>query len=161
MDGQFRASLLASPLTDPFTNCRALQYTEDESKVVRIVTNEVHVLDPKNFGNGIAEKLRLEGVTSFSISPGTTNACVALFVAEKKVSRCRCFIQRDFADRSCLFTGSARLRQNSLPFQSLHHDLRQEFLQSRQDSNEVEQVWKQSPLLDSDGSGQDGEILLR
>ncbi|GAA5951776.1 hypothetical protein JCM21900_001071 [Sporobolomyces salmonicolor] len=61
----------------------ALQYTEDESKALRCVTNEVHVYNPANFEAGIAEKLRLEGVTSLSVSPGR-NPSVALFVAEKK-----------------------------------------------------------------------------
>lgn len=67
------------------TKCvsRALQYTADESKAVRCVTNEVHVYNPSNWEAGIADKVRLEGVTSVSVSPGQ-NPNVALFVAEKK-----------------------------------------------------------------------------
>ncbi|KAK4699480.1 translation initiation factor 2A, partial [Phenoliferia sp. Uapishka_3] len=61
----------------------ALQYTDDESKAVRIVTNEVQVYDPSNFGAGVVDKLRLEGVTTCSVSPGR-NPSVALFVSEKK-----------------------------------------------------------------------------
>ncbi|GAA5888749.1 hypothetical protein JCM6882_002835 [Rhodosporidiobolus microsporus] len=61
----------------------ALQYAEDESKAVRIVTNEVHVYSPSDWSAGIVDKARLEGVTSVSLSPGK-NPNVALFVAEKK-----------------------------------------------------------------------------
>ncbi|BGP21307.1 eukaryotic translation initiation factor 2A [Rhodotorula toruloides] len=61
----------------------ALQYTADESKAVRCVTNEVHVYNPSNWEAGIVDKVRLDGVTSVSVSPGQ-NPNVALFVAEKK-----------------------------------------------------------------------------
>ncbi|GAA6002623.1 hypothetical protein JCM10207_007598 [Rhodosporidiobolus poonsookiae] len=61
----------------------ALQFSEDESKAVRVVTNEVHVYDPRNWDAGIVDKFRLEGVTSVSISTGR-NPNIALFVAEKK-----------------------------------------------------------------------------
>ncbi|POY70577.1 hypothetical protein BMF94_6492 [Rhodotorula taiwanensis] len=60
-----------------------LQYTADESKAVRCVTNEVHVYNPRDWSAGIIDKVRLEGVTSISLSPGQ-NPNVALFVAEKK-----------------------------------------------------------------------------
>ena len=65
---------------------RALQYTDDESKAVRLVTNEVQVYDPSNFDAGVVDKLRLEGVTTCGVSPGR-NPSVALFVSEKKVRR--------------------------------------------------------------------------
>ncbi|TKA50047.1 hypothetical protein B0A53_06493 [Rhodotorula sp. CCFEE 5036] len=60
-----------------------LQYTSDESKAIRCVTNEVHVYNPGDWSAGIVDKVRLEGVTSVSLSPGQ-NANVAMFVAEKK-----------------------------------------------------------------------------
>ncbi|GAA6062758.1 hypothetical protein JCM10212_005554 [Sporobolomyces blumeae] len=60
-----------------------IQYSEDETKAVRCVTNELHVFDPAKWDSGIAEKLRLEGITSVTISPGRSPN-VALFVAEKK-----------------------------------------------------------------------------
>lgn len=68
--------------------CRQIQYTEDETKAVRIVTNEVHVYDPSNFAAGIADKLRIEGITSVCVSPGK-NPSLGLFVAEKKVNLSR------------------------------------------------------------------------
>ncbi|KAI5475647.1 hypothetical protein MNV49_001064, partial [Pseudohyphozyma bogoriensis] len=61
----------------------ALQYTADESKAVRVVTNEVQVYDPKDFAKGVVDKLRLEGVASCQVSPGP-NPNVALFISEKK-----------------------------------------------------------------------------
>lgn len=51
---------------------------------MRCVTNEVHVYNPRDWSDGIIDKVRLEGVTSISLSPGQ-NPNVALFVAEKKV----------------------------------------------------------------------------
>lgn len=64
---------------------RALQYSEDESRAVRLVSNELHVFNTADFSAGILEKLRVEGVTSCSLSPGRYPS-VALFIAEKKVS---------------------------------------------------------------------------
>lgn len=64
---------------------RAVQFTEDESRAIRIVTNEVHVYNPADFSLGIVDKLRLEGVTSVTVSPGRSPS-LGLFVAEKKVS---------------------------------------------------------------------------
>ncbi|GAA5985377.1 hypothetical protein JCM5350_005164 [Sporobolomyces pararoseus] len=60
-----------------------IQYSEDESKAVRCVTNELHVYNPASWSEGIAEKLRVEGITSVCISPGRAPS-VAVFVAEKK-----------------------------------------------------------------------------
>lgn len=60
-----------------------VQFTEDESFALRSNTNEIQVLQPSS-GFSIAEKLRIENLTSFSLSPGR-NPAVAVFVAEKKV----------------------------------------------------------------------------
>ncbi|KAK4052206.1 hypothetical protein OIO90_004428 [Microbotryomycetes sp. JL221] len=60
-----------------------LQYSEDETKVVRTQTNELQVFDTSNFDKGVADKLRCEGVESCSLSPGRFPN-VALFVPEKK-----------------------------------------------------------------------------
>ena len=59
-----------------------LQFTEDERFATRSVTNEVHVLDPaKAFA--IVDKLHIENLTSFSLSPGN-NPSIACFIAERK-----------------------------------------------------------------------------
>ncbi|KAI9621483.1 hypothetical protein KEM48_007718 [Puccinia striiformis f. sp. tritici PST-130] len=39
-----------------------LQFTEDESRVLRLVSGEVQVFDPTSFGSGVVSKLKLEGM---------------------------------------------------------------------------------------------------
>lgn len=48
-----------------------------------MVSSEIQVFQTSDFAQGIASKLRVEGSTSYSLSPGR-NPCVAVFVAEKK-----------------------------------------------------------------------------
>lgn len=63
-------------------NSWKLQYTEDEAFALRSITNEVHILSTaKDFS--LVDKLRLEGLSSFSLSPGR-NPSVAVFIAERK-----------------------------------------------------------------------------
>lgn len=62
----------------------ALQFTDDESRASRSVTGEVHILDPAK-GFSVVDKVRVENLTSYSLSPGA-NPSVACFVSEKKVS---------------------------------------------------------------------------
>ncbi|TPX31011.1 hypothetical protein SmJEL517_g05533 [Synchytrium microbalum] len=59
-----------------------IQWTETESFFVRLVSNEVHVYSPTN-AMTLAEKIRLENLSAFSISPGK-RAILATFVPEKK-----------------------------------------------------------------------------
>lgn len=59
------------------------QYTQNEDACLRMVTNELHVLDPRDFSKGIVGRLRLEGMTSFEVSPGNKPS-VAVFCGEKK-----------------------------------------------------------------------------
>ncbi|TPX52833.1 hypothetical protein SeMB42_g01137 [Synchytrium endobioticum] len=59
-----------------------IQWTETETYFARLVTNEIHVYNPTNPAT-ITEKIRLEGVNAFSISPGKRSV-VATFVPEKK-----------------------------------------------------------------------------
>jgi len=61
-----------------------LQYTISESHAVRLVSQEIQVYRPSEWSKGIIDKLRVEGATSISLSPGL-NPSVAVFVAEKKV----------------------------------------------------------------------------
>lgn len=62
-----------------------VQYTISESHAVRLVSQEVQVFSPADWAKGIVAKLRVEGATSVSLSPGL-NPSLAVFVAEKKVS---------------------------------------------------------------------------
>jgi translation initiation factor 2A len=64
-----------------------LQYTISESHAIRLVSQEVQVYRPSEWSKGIVDKLKVEGATSVSLSPGL-NPSVAVFVAEKKVRSC-------------------------------------------------------------------------
>ncbi|KAL4894271.1 eukaryotic translation initiation factor eIF2A-domain-containing protein [Aspergillus ambiguus] len=59
-----------------------LQYTADERFCARVVTNEVQFFQSDNLSK-VWNKLRVEGVTDFSLSPGK-NPSVAVFVPERK-----------------------------------------------------------------------------
>ena len=61
-----------------------LHYTISESHAVRLVSQEVQVFRPAEWGKGVIDKLRVEGASMVSLSPGL-NPSVAVFVAEKKV----------------------------------------------------------------------------
>lgn len=59
-----------------------LQYTHDEQFCARLVTNEVHFYKSEDLSN-VHEKLRVEGVSMFALTPGKTNS-VAVFIPERK-----------------------------------------------------------------------------
>ncbi|KAI0695088.1 translation initiation factor eIF-2A [Cerioporus squamosus] len=60
-----------------------LQYTISESHAVRLVGQEIQVFKPAEWSKGVVDKLKVEGATSVTLSPGL-NPSVAVFVAEKK-----------------------------------------------------------------------------
>ncbi|KAF7791046.1 hypothetical protein EIP86_002006 [Pleurotus ostreatoroseus] len=60
-----------------------LQYTISESHAVRLVSQEIQVFRPAEWSKGVVDKLKVEGATSISLSPGL-NPSIAVFVAEKK-----------------------------------------------------------------------------
>ncbi|KIJ63412.1 hypothetical protein HYDPIDRAFT_168589 [Hydnomerulius pinastri MD-312] len=60
-----------------------LQYTVSESHAIRLVSQEVQVFRPAEWGKGVVDKLKVEGASMVSLSPGL-NPSVAVFVAEKK-----------------------------------------------------------------------------
>ncbi|RKF75687.1 Eukaryotic translation initiation factor 2A [Golovinomyces cichoracearum] len=59
-----------------------LQYTFDEKYCARVVTNEVQFYQSVDLGT-VWTKLRVEGVSDFSISPGS-NHSIAVFIPERK-----------------------------------------------------------------------------
>ncbi|OJJ43389.1 hypothetical protein ASPZODRAFT_28396 [Penicilliopsis zonata CBS 506.65] len=59
-----------------------LQYTADERYCARVVTNEVQFYQSENLST-VWNKLRVEGVSDFAISPGKTHS-VAVFIPERK-----------------------------------------------------------------------------
>lgn len=60
-----------------------LQYTTDEKFCARVVTNEVQFYQSGDLRT-VWNKLRVEGVSDFAVSPGKSHS-VALFVPERKV----------------------------------------------------------------------------
>lgn len=60
-----------------------LQYTPDEKLCARVVTNEVQFYESTDLRT-VWNKLIVEGVTDFALSPGKNNS-VAVFVPERKV----------------------------------------------------------------------------
>lgn len=61
-----------------------LQYSPDEKFCARCVTNEVQFFQSDDLRNP-SNKLHMEGVTDFALSPGK-NHSVAVFVPERKVN---------------------------------------------------------------------------
>jgi translation initiation factor 2A len=61
-----------------------VQYTASESHALRLSGTDIQVYNPSDWAAGIVEKLKVEGCSSFSLSPGA-NPSVAVFVPEKKV----------------------------------------------------------------------------
>ena len=60
-----------------------LQYTISESHAIRLVSGEIQVYRPSEWSKGIVDKLKIEGATAISLSPGL-NPSIGAFVAEKK-----------------------------------------------------------------------------
>ncbi|KAF5318153.1 hypothetical protein D9619_012117 [Psilocybe cf. subviscida] len=60
-----------------------LQYTISESHAIRLVTAEIQVFRPSEWNKGVVDKLKVEGASLVSLSPGL-NPSLAVFVAEKK-----------------------------------------------------------------------------
>ena len=60
-----------------------LQYTFDEKFCARVVTNEVQIYESHDLTK-VWNKLRVEGVSDFAVSPGE-NHSIAVFVPERKV----------------------------------------------------------------------------
>ncbi|ODA83424.1 hypothetical protein RJ55_01938 [Drechmeria coniospora] len=60
-----------------------LQYTADEKYCARLVTNEVQFFESHDLVT-VWNKLRVEGVATFALAPGTQNHAVAVFVPERK-----------------------------------------------------------------------------
>jgi len=61
-----------------------LQYTADEKFCARVVTNQVQFYQSEDLGT-VWNKLHIEGVSDFAITPGIDKHSVAVFVPERKV----------------------------------------------------------------------------
>lgn len=66
-----------------YSDLRNIQWSEDETICARLVTGEVQIFDTSKFQVGVKSRLKLENISSFSLSPGKRNI-IAAFVGEKK-----------------------------------------------------------------------------
>ena len=76
--------ILAICLLFRLSSSRDLQYTPTESHAVRQVGPDIQVFQPADWAKGVVDKLKVEGLTSISLSPGR-NPAIAVFVGERKV----------------------------------------------------------------------------
>jgi translation initiation factor 2A len=65
-------------------NVRDLQYTSNESHAIRTVGPDIQVFDPSSWSKGVTDKVKVEGLSSVSLSPGK-NPSIAVFIGERKV----------------------------------------------------------------------------
>ena len=95
-----------------------LQYTFDEKYCARIVTNEIQFYQHHILGT-VWNKLRVEGVADFAVSPGKHHS-VAVFVPERKVISFATTVSRPelklYQGFACCCQGfqRAKLRRRSL-----------------------------------------------
>ncbi|EIW85798.1 translation initiation factor eIF-2A [Coniophora puteana RWD-64-598 SS2] len=68
-----------------------LQFTVSESHAVRLVGQEIQVFKPADWSQAVVDKLKVEGASMVSLSPGL-NPYVAVFIAEKKGAPARVLI---------------------------------------------------------------------
>ncbi|KAJ1974878.1 hypothetical protein H4R33_006739 [Dimargaris cristalligena] len=59
------------------------QWTPDEQYCAQLAPNEVQFFDPTNFGKGIHTRLSMDGIQSFSLSPGQSPSVAAFVPAQK------------------------------------------------------------------------------
>ncbi|KAF8635663.1 hypothetical protein AX15_000291 [Amanita polypyramis BW_CC] len=59
-----------------------LQFTISESHAIRLVGPDIQIYRPADWSHGIVDKIKVEGATSVSLSPGL-NPSIAVFVAER------------------------------------------------------------------------------
>ncbi|KAK7024064.1 eukaryotic translation initiation factor 2A [Favolaschia claudopus] len=60
-----------------------LQYTVSESHAIRLVGAEIQVFRPSEWSKGVVDKLKVEGATSVSLSPGPQPLCCGVYCREK------------------------------------------------------------------------------
>jgi len=60
-----------------------VQYTISESHAIRLVSSEIQVFSPAEWGKGVVGRIKVEGASAITLSPGLSPS-VAIFVPEKK-----------------------------------------------------------------------------
>lgn len=136
-----------------------LQYTISESHAVRLVSQEIQVFRPAEWSKGVVDKLKVEGATSVTLSPGL-NPSVAVFVAEKKVCLAHDSFVSAEADLSAI--GCSCKRQNLQSSVSKGFPFEPEgVLQGRSFYDKMEHYRNARPHLDTDRCRPSEQELLR
>lgn len=131
-----------------------LQYTFDEKFCARVVTNEVQIYESHDLTK-VWNKLRVEGVSDFAVSPGE-NHSIAVFVPERKVSH-----QAGSKETKELTEIGTTSRRPSLQCSELHHtSLAEELLQGRQGATQMERCGHYIDRPGADRGRQDRKELL-
>lgn len=112
-----------------------LQYTHDEKYCARVVTNEVQLYESAELGK-VWDKIRVEGVIDFAVSPAETHS-IAVFVPERKV---RSAYNLLWLSRLTMFVGATSVRKNFQCTKLCCSRLAKEFFQGRQSPIEMEQA---------------------
>jgi translation initiation factor 2A len=133
-----------------------LQYTSDERFCARVVTNEVQFYKSDDLST-VWNKLHVEGVSDFALSPGKSNS-IAVFVPERKVSQ-----DRSDLDLPMLigYTGSTGGRQGVCRSSIWQPSVTKDLFQRRQGAIEVEQLGYLSHCPRSNRCRQVRQELLR
>lgn len=119
-----------------------LQYTSDEKYCARVVTNEVQFYQSDDLRNPW-NKLRVEGVTDFAVSPGKSHS-VAVFVPERKVCAKTRARSHTYNYRECLPRSRFSRSLNSpSPFRRRRSTRVTRFSSNGMTSG---QVWSSSPI---------------
>ena len=109
-----------------------LQYTYDEAYCARVVTNEVQFYQSENLGT-VWNKLPVEGVSDFAISPGK-NHSIAVFIPERKVRQ----LVWPGTVTQLIIKGSTCISQSIQRAQLRHGGIPEKLLQRGQGPVEVE-----------------------
>jgi len=56
------------------------QWDDEETWMLRVVTNTIQFYDPKDYSKGVVKKLSVPGVRNFKVAPGTGPCVIATFV---------------------------------------------------------------------------------
>jgi len=127
-----------SSFTQKYQEDWDVQYTISESHAIRLVGSDIQVFRPAEWDKGVVDKLRIEGATSVTLSPGL-NPSVAVFIAEKKV--CTFVLVVVDIHRNC-FLGSASEHQDlQSPRTQCGSHLPKDVFQSRSCPDQMEYTW--------------------
>jgi translation initiation factor 2A len=95
-------------------SCWNVEWTEDEQFCAKLVSNELQFFDSSKFQKGVFSRLKMEGIESFSLSPGK-RPVVSVFIAGKNGSPSSCQIY-DITNFSAPLSRKSFFRADSVNF---------------------------------------------